>query len=107
MILNFCAERPSGYIENLDTSSGKHCESVPEQVMNCYPIDVVNYFIAFEENFIAIHDREASMYYITNIYPIPHELDNSIKDGRLSCNYMIILQLNINILLFHSATLLL
>ena len=81
----FCAERPSGYIENLDTSSGNRCESVPEEVMNCYPTDVVNYLVAFEKS---VNADPGNMYDIPNIYPVPQrELDNSIDDGRLSCNY--------------------
>ena len=86
--LIFCAERPYGYVENLNIGHYKRCESIPEQTVEWYPTDVVNYLVAYDKNVDRNFEKiEESSDQTANIYPVcQYELDNSVNDDNLSRN---------------------
>lgn len=81
----FCAERPSGYINDLNFGHYNRCESVPEQAAKWYPTDIVNYLVAYYNEDFEKMDKSSG--HIENMWPVPQcELDNSVDDERLSHN---------------------
>lgn len=84
----FCLERPSGYIENLNIGHGYHYESIPQQTIEQYPTDIVNYLVAYDkkldQNFKKIDEFGD---HTADIYPVTQrEVDNTVNDDNLHHN---------------------
>ena len=111
----FSGERPSGYfhwMEGIHCDNLRN-NSVPEVAMKHYPTDIVNYLVAANISSVVSKkvtkstsasqdhqdgdqdsdqdsDNEADFFDVDaeNCFPIPQrELDDSVDDGKLSCNY--------------------
>ena len=111
----FSGERPSGYFQWLEGGhrGNMRNNSVPEVAMKHYPTDIVNYLVAANISSVVSKkvtkstsasqdhqdgdqdsdqdsDNEADFYDVDaeNCFPTPQrELDDSVDDGKLSCNY--------------------